>query len=195
MTYKSIHETLKKAFILYIPLSFLTPLLMYQWRDNNRLIIMDQAHSYHVTEYTTEETLRQLYKYQVKQAVFAFLMRNPAGFDNKELVDAMFVEAARSEVQKQFTSEAEQFRIYKMHQKPEVLNIRILRADRRRSFARVNGQLIRYYVSSSGAQKTFTAEFELNLELRVNYDTASNSRYPFLITNLKYNQIEHKEGN
>ena len=51
MTYKSIHETLKKAFILYIPLSFLTPLLMYQWRDNNRLIVMDQAHSYHVTEY------------------------------------------------------------------------------------------------------------------------------------------------
>ena len=182
MTYKIIHEMLKKAFVFYVPLSLLTPLLMYQWRDNNRLIIMDQAHSYHVTEYTTE-------------AVFAFLMRNPAGFDNKELVDAMFVEAARSEVQKQFTSEAEQFRIYKMHQKPEVLNIRILRADRRRSFARVNGQLIRYYVSSSGAQKTFTAEFELNLELRVNYDTASNSRYPFLITNLKYNQIEHKEGN
>ena len=195
MTYKSIHETLKKAFILYIPLSFLTPLLMYQWRDNNRLIVMDQAHSYHVTEYTAEESLRRLYKYQVKQAVFAFLMRNPAGFDSKELVDAMFVETARNEVQKQFASEAEQFRIYKMHQKPEVLNIRILRADRRISFARVNGQLIRYYVSSSGLQKTFTAEFELNLELQVNYDTATNSRYPFLITNLKYTQIEHKEGN
>ena len=122
MTYKSIHETLKKAFILYIPLSFLTPLLMYQWRDNNRLIVMDQAHSYHVTEYTAEESLRRLYKYQVKQAVFAFLMRNPAGFDSKELVDAMFVETARNEVQKQFASEAEQFRIYKMHQKPEELN-------------------------------------------------------------------------
>ena len=195
MTYKSIHETLKKAFILYIPLSFLTPLLMYQWRDNNRLIVMDQAHSYHVTEYTAEESLRRLYKYQVKQAVFAFLMRNPVGFDNKELVEAMFVETAQLKVKKQFASEAEQFRVYKMHQKPEVLNIRVLRADRRRSFARVNGQLIRYYVSSTGAQKTFTAEFELNLELRVNYDTASNSRYPFLITNLKYTQIEHKEGN
>lgn len=193
MTYKSIHEVLKKAFILYIPLSFLTPLVMYQWRDNNRLIVIDKAHSYHITEYTSEQTLRKLYEYQVKQAVFAFLMRNPNGFDHQELLDVMFTGAARLEVQKQQTLEAGQFKTYKMHQKPEVLNIRILRADRRRSFARVNGQLIRYYVTPANEQRTFTAEFELNLELQVNYDTATGSRYPFVVTNMKYQQIEHKE--
>ena len=94
MTYKGIHEILKKAFVIYVPLSLLTPLLMYQWRDNNRLILMDRANSYHITEYTSDQQLRQLYEYQVKQAVFAFLMRNPNGFDNRELLDAMFVGTA-----------------------------------------------------------------------------------------------------
>ena len=186
MTYKGIHEILKKAFVIYVPLSLLTPLLMYQWRDNNRLILMDRANSYHITEYTSDQQLRQLYEYQIKQAVFAFLMRNPNGFDNRELLDAMFVGTAGQEAQKQFASEAAQFKQYKMHQKPEVLNIRILRADRRRSFARVSGQLIRYYVTSHNEQRTFTLEFELNLELQVNYDTANGSRYPFVITNMKY---------
>ncbi len=194
MTYKVIHEILKKAFVIYVPLSLLTPLLMYQWRDNNRLILMDRANSYHITEYTSDQQLRQLYEYQVKQAVFAFLMRNPNGFDNRELLDAMFVGMAKQEAQKQFAAEAAQFKQYKMHQKPEVLNIRILRADRRRSFARVSGQLIRYYVTPYNEQRTFTAEFELNLELQVNYDIAGGSRYPFVITNMKYSQLENKEA-
>ena len=121
-------------------------------------------------------------------------MRNPNGFDNRELLDAMFVGTAGQEAQKQFAAEAAQFKQYKMHQKPEVLNIRILRADRRRSFARVSGQLIRYYVTSHNEQRTFTLEFELNLELQVNYDTANGSRYPFVITNMKYSQLEPQEA-
>ena len=43
MTYKGIHEILKKAFVIYVPLSLLTPLLMYQWRDNNRLILISRS--------------------------------------------------------------------------------------------------------------------------------------------------------
>jgi hypothetical protein len=194
MTYKNWHEVLKCAFILYVPLSFLTPLLMYQWRDNNRLIVMDQASSYHITEYSSEEALKKLYEYQIKQAVYAFLMRNPQGFDNPELLNAMFVGFARQEVQKQFESEAAQFKQYKMHQKPEILNIRILRADRRRSFARINGQLIRYYITQENMPRTFSADFELNVELAANNNMATNNRYPFVVSNLKYTQHEHKEN-
>ena len=194
MTYKNWHEVLKCAFILYVPLSFLTPLLMYQWRDNNRLIVMDQANSYHITEYSSEEALKKLYEYQIKQAVFAFLMRNQQGFDNPELLNAMFVGFARQEVQKQFESEAAQFKQYKMHQKPEILNIRILRADRRRSFARINGQLIRYYITQENMPRTFSADFELNVELAANNNMSTNNRYPFVVSNLKYTQHEHKEN-
>ena len=194
MTYKNWHEVLKCAFILYVPLSFLTPLLMYQWRDNNRLIVMDQANSYHITEYSSEEALKKLYEYQIKQAVFAFLMRNPQGFDNPELLNAMFVGFARQEAQKQFESEAAQFKQYKMHQKPEILNIRILRADRRRSFARINGQLIRYYITQENMPRTFSADFELNVELAANNNMETNNRYPFVVSNLKYTQHEHKEN-
>ena len=155
---------------------------------------MDQANSYHITEYSSEEALKKLYEYQIKQAVFAFLMRNPQGFDNPELLNAMFVGFARQEVQKQFESEAAQFKQYKMHQKPEILNIRILRADRRRSFARINGQLIRYYITQENMPRTFSADFELNVELAANNNMATNNRYPCVVSNLKYTQHEHKEN-
>ena len=193
MTYQTLGNWLNGLLIAYIPLSFLLPLAMYELRDNNRLILLDQAHSYHVTEYSSEETLRKLYEYQMKQAVFAFLMRNPNGFDNGELLDLMFQGQAKLEAHKLLAAEADQFRTYKMHQKPEILNIRILRADRRRSYAKIEGQLIRYYVGSDLQQRTFTVDFELNMELRVNFDMATNSRYPFHVTNLKYTQNEQKE--
>ena len=193
MTYQHLGNLLHGLLIAYVPLSFLLPLAMYELRDNNRLILLDQAHSYHVTEYSSEETLRKLYEYQMKQAVFAFLMRNPNGFDNGELLDLMFQGQAKLEAHKLLAAEADQFRTYKMHQKPEILNIRILRADRRRSYAKIEGQLIRYYVGNDQQQRTFTVDFELNMELRVNFDTATNSRYPFHITNLKYTQNEQKE--
>ena len=193
MTYQRFGNLLHGLLIAYVPMSFLLPLAMYELRDNNRLILMDQAHSYHITEYSSTETLRKLYEYQMKQAVFAFLMRNPTGFDNKELLDLMFQGQAKLEAHKQLAAEADQFRTYKMHQKPEILNIRILRADRRRSYAKIEGQLIRYYVGSDLQQRTFTVDFELNMELKVNFDAATNSRYPFHITNLKYTQNEQKE--
>ena len=193
MTYQRFGNLLHGLLIAYVPMSFLLPLAMYELRDNNRLILMDQAHSYHITEYSSAETLRKLYEYQMKQAVFAFLMRNPTGFDNKELLDLMFQGQAKLEAHKLLAAEADQFRTYKMHQKPEILNIRILRADRRRSYAKIEGQLIRYYVGNDQQQRTFTVDFELNMELRVNFDTATNSRYPFHVTNLKYTQNEQKE--
>ena len=193
MTYQKLGNWLHRLLIAYIPLSFLLPLAMYELRDNNRLILMDQEHSYHITEYSSEETLRKLYEYQMKQAVFAFLMRNPNGFDNAELLDLMFQGQAKLEARKQLADEAEQFKLYKMHQKPEILTIRILRADRRRSFAKIEGQLIRYYVGGDHQQRTFTVDFELAMEIQVNFDTATNSRYPFHITNMKYTQHEQKE--
>ena len=193
MTYRNLGNLLNKLTIGYIPLSFLLPLAMYELRDNNRLILMDQAHTYHITEYTDEARLRKLYEYQMKQAVFAFLTRNPNGIDNKELLDLMFQGAAKAEAQKQLAAEAAQFRTYQMHQKPEILTVRVLRADRRRSYAQIDGQLIRYYVGTDGQHKTFTVDFQMNMELQVNFDTATNSRYPFHITNLKYIQHEPKE--
>ena len=41
MTYRKIGDLLNKLVIAYIPLSFLLPLMMYELRDNNRLILMD----------------------------------------------------------------------------------------------------------------------------------------------------------
>lgn len=50
LTIKNKTRLLTIAILCYIPLSFLTPVLMYQLRDNNRLIVIDGRNSYHITE-------------------------------------------------------------------------------------------------------------------------------------------------
>ncbi len=192
MNYKNIGDILSKTMIVYIPLSLLTPLLMYQMRDNNRMIVMDNSNTYHITEYTPAEKLKEVYEYNIRLATTVFLMRNPAGFDNAELFSQVFAGNGKVEALKQLKSEEEQFKKYGMHQKAEILNVRIIRADKRRAFANVDGQLIRFYIEND-EKKTFTVKFELNIELTTNFDSRMNGRYPFLVTEMKYNQNKVEE--
>jgi len=128
----------------------------------------------------------------MRQAVTAFLSRNPNGLDDAEFVNDIFVGEAAKIVEEQLASEKSQFETYSVHQKPEMIRIRILRADRIRSFSTVTGQLFRYYEGEDG-QKAYTVDFSLSLEMQVNMNTATNGRYPFVVTAMKYSQQAVKE--
>lgn len=178
--------------LLYIPVSFLTPMLMWQLRDNNRMIVMDRENTYFVSKYSSDEQLRREYEFQIRQAVTAFLSRNPNGLDDAGFVSDIFTGDASKIVSEQLDMEKAQFETYSLHQKPEILEIKILRADRIRSYSTVRGQLFRYYENASG-QLAYTVSFELSLEMQVNMNTATNGRYPFVVTNMKYTQQAIKE--
>ena len=153
MTYKNYYQTLGKGFLIYLPFSLLFPLYMYYTRDQSKLILLDSSTSYHITEYANEERLKQLYSYQIEQATLAFLMRNPNGFDQPSLVKDIFTKDALKSVYVSLEKESKLFYNFKMHQKVEIQNIRILRANRHKSYAKVTGQLFRFFTSSNNTSK------------------------------------------
>lgn len=186
-SYRNWNRWLLRGVLVYVPLSFLTPLLMYQFRDNNRLIVIDGRNSYHVTKYASQEQLVRLYEYIARLGTDALLMRNPAGLDRPELFDEMYVGQARQKALDLLKAEAENFGKQELHQKAEILGIQVLEADSRTSFLKISGQLLR----NSGRNLNASAEilqFELSMNLVVNYDLGKNAVYPFVVSDINFNQ-------
>ena len=186
-SYRNWNRWLLRGVLVYVPLSFLTPLLMYQFRDNNRLIVIDGRNSYHVTKYASQEQLVRLYEYMARLGADALLMRNPAGLDRPELFDEMYVGQARQKALDLLKAEAENFGKQELHQKAEILGIQVLEADSRTSFLKISGQLLR----NSGRNLNASAEilqFELSMNLVVNYDLGKNAVYPFVVSDINFNQ-------
>lgn len=188
-SYRAKNHFLSRLLIVYIPLSLLTPVLMYQLRDNNRLIVMDGRNSYHITEYTDQEQLVALYEYTGRLACDALLMRNPNGLDRPRLFDEMFVGKAREKALDLLKADMTLFFSHEIHQKVEILQIKVLEADRRTSFVKISGQLVRSY-RKDGIAGTHAVKFEMALNLTVNYDLGKNAVYPFLVNGLTYNEGE-----
>lgn len=186
-SYRNWNRWLVRGMLVYVPLSFLAPLLMYQFRDNNRLIVIDGRNSYHVTKYASQEQLVRLYEYMARLGTDALLMRNPAGLDRPELFDEMYVGRARQKALDLLKAEAENFGKQELHQKAEILGIQVLEADSRTSFLKISGQLLR----NSGRNLNASAEilqFELSMNLVVNYDLGKNAVYPFVVSDINFNQ-------
>lgn len=186
-SYRNWNRWLLRGMLVYVPLSFLTPLLMYQFRDNNRLIVIDGRNSYHVTKYASQEQLVRLYEYMARLGTDALLMRNPTGLDRPELFDEMYVGQARQKALDLLKAEAENFGKQELHQKAEILGIQVLEADSRTSFLKISGQLLR----NSGRNLNASAEilqFELSMNLVVNYDLGKNAVYPFVVSDINFNQ-------
>ncbi len=175
------------AVLFYIPLSFLTPILMYQLRDNNRLIVIDGRNSYHITEYADNERLVRLYEYTARLAMDALLMRNPNGLDRADLFDEMYSGDARNKALDMLKADMEKFGRQDMHQKVEILRIKVLEADSKKSFVEIEGQLLRFY-SVGGKRESSVVKFGSTVSLNTNFDLGKNALYPFIVSDFTYTE-------
>ena len=178
---------LTAALILYLPLSFLTPVVMYQLRDNNRLIVIDGRNSYHITEYADQERLIMLYEYTARLATDALFMRNPNGLDRPELFDEMYTGQARNKALDLLKAEFSVFGTRDIHQKVEFLRIKVLEADSKKSFVEIEGQLLRS-VHAEGKRESSVVKFSATMSLNVNFDLDKNALYPFIVSDFTYNE-------
>ena len=178
---------LTAALILYLPLSFLTPVVMYQLRDNNRLIVIDGRNSYHITEYADQERLIMLYEYTARLATDALFMRNPNGLDRPELFDEMYAGQARNKALDLLKAEFSVFGTRDIHQKVEILRIKVLEADSKKSFVEIEGQLLRS-VHAEGKRESSVVKFSATMSLNVNFYLDKNALYPFLVSDFTYNE-------
>lgn len=178
---------LTAALILYLPLSFLTPVVMYQLRDNNRLIVIDGRNSYHITEYADQERLIMLYEYTARLATDALFMRNPNGLDRPELFDEMYTGQARNKALDLLKAEFSVFGTRDIHQKVEILRIKVLEADSKKSFVEIEGQLLRS-VHAEGKRESSVVKFSATMSLNVNFALDKNALYPFIVSDFTYNE-------
>lgn len=187
MTTKGRIRLLIIAVLFYIPLSFLTPILMYQLRDNNRLIVIDGRNSYHITEYADNERLVRLYEYTARLAMDALFMRNPNGLDRADLFDEMYSGDARNKALDMLKSDMGKFGRQDMHQKVEILRIKVLEADSKKSFVEIEGQLLRFY-SVCGKRESAVVKFGSTVSLNTNFDLGKNALYPFIVSDFTYTE-------
>lgn len=187
MTTKGRIRLLIIAVLFYIPLSFLTPILMYQLRDNNRLIVIDGRNSYHITEYADNERLVRLYEYTARLAMDALFMRNPNGLDRADLFDEMYSGDARNKALDMLKADMEKFGRQDMHQKVEILRIKVLEADSKKSFVEIEGQLLRFY-SVGGKRESSVVKFGSTVSLNTNFDLGKNALYPFIVSDFTYTE-------
>lgn len=178
---------LMSALIVYMLLSFLIPVLMYQLRDNNRLILIDGQNSYHITEYADHEQLLRLYEYTARLATDALWMRNPNGLDRPDLFAEMYAGTARNKALDLLKADLGVFGTRDMHQKVEILRIKVLEADSRKSFVEIEGQLLRSG-TNEGRRESSVVKFHATMSLSVNFDLGKNALYPFIVTDFTYNE-------
>ena len=178
---------LLNALIAYMVLSFITPVVMYQLRDNNRLIVIDGSNSFHVSEYASREQLTRLYEYTARQATDALFMRNPNGLDRPDLFHEMYAGPARNKALDLLKKDVRQFGSRDIHQKVEVLHIKVMEADSRKSFVKIEGQLLRSS-QTDGQRDSSVVRFEVAMSMNVNYDLGKNALYPFLVTDFTYQE-------
>ena len=186
-TYKSLNNILTLAFVLYIIISLMIPVMMYQLRDNNRLIVMDGKNSYHITEYADREQLIRLYEYTARLAADALWMRNPNGLDRPALFDEMYVSVARNKALDLLKKDLASFGSRDVHQKVEILRIKVLEADSKKSFVEIEGQLLRSFFID-GKRESSVVKFQASMSLSVNFDLGKNAIYPFIVSDFTYKE-------
>ncbi len=189
ISYKWKNFLLTVFMVVYLPLSLVTPIMMYQLRDNNRLIIMDGSNSYHITEYAAKEQLLQLYEYTARLATDALWMRNPNGLDRPALFDEMYTGAARNKALDLLKSDLAAFGARDIHQKVEILRIKVLEADSKKSFVEIEGQLLRSS-AQDGRRESSVVKFDVTMSLSVNFDLGKNALYPFIVSDFTYKKTK-----
>ena len=159
--------------------------LISQFKQRERVVIIDPAQTYYVSPLLQFQEARNLHIEQAELATTAFLERSPKDFDHADLLKQMFLKPALQKAQDQRIREAVEFRAKQLHQKAEIARVDILATRENEVLATVTGQVIR---SGIFQEKVFTEAFNFKLSFRLirNPNMAANGRFPTAVGDFKY---------
>lgn len=153
----------------------------HQARRGVRYLVLDPAGNWTLTPGTTFAAASELHVQQALLATTALLLRNPAGFDQPEVLEALFGGNALAQATHLRGLEGAEFHERQLHQKPQVARINAIETRDDRAQIEVTGTLLR----TGLYQNTPFAEvlpFRLRLTFRPNPDLLRNRRQPTLVT-------------
>ena len=164
-------------------------ILVQSFKRAERIVVVDPANTYYVSPVMKFEDAKELHAQQSELATIAFLERNPAGFDNEDLLAQMFLKSALAKARAERQSEAEEFEAKQLHQKVEIARIDILNTRENAVLTQVTGQLIRVGVFD-GKAFTEAVPFRLTLKLLRNPNMLLNGRFPTAVSDFKYEILD-----
>ncbi len=123
-------------------------------------------------------------------ATSALLDRRPNGFDHPELLAELFQPVALEKARAWSDRERPERTSKAIHQKAEPTHFEYGQLSDNRVLVTIKGQLI--LVGTIGTQPLVdSTQFQLELQLVINPDLASNARHPILVSNFRYEQLPH----
>ena len=151
-------------------------LLIRAYRTRERVVVLDGSGSFHVSPLLGFEEASKLHEQHALLACLALLQRNPAGFDQPELLEKLFLPEALQQARKS----SEEFSRKNLHQKAEVLKLTVLETREQVVLVQAEGQLLR---TGTLAQQTFTEApaFTARFTFARNPNLAANGRFPLAV--------------
>ena len=170
----------------------LQPILMVEaMKSRERIIIMDEAGTFHVAPLQKFEESAPMHDYLISVACYALLARGPKGPDNPPLQKQLFYKNGYAQIDQLYKKEAAHFSKKEIHQKAEIKNIKVLKTSETTVLAKVSGQLIRIG-SFEGRKFTDVKEFALQLTLYRNPAMGGNGRLPLVVTDWSVKIGDHR---
>ncbi|OAM90417.1 hypothetical protein OH491_01520 [Termitidicoccus mucosus] len=164
-----------------VVLSIVQPyLLVRAYRTRERVVVLDGSGTFHISPLLAFEESAKLHEQHALLACLALLQRNPAGFDQPELLEKLFLPEALQQAQSDWTRSAEEFSRKKLHQKVEVLKLTVLETREQVVLVQAEGQLLR---TGSVGQQIFTEApaFTARFTFARNPNLAANGRFPLAV--------------
>ncbi|MCP5523230.1 MAG: hypothetical protein H7A46_16975 [Verrucomicrobiales bacterium] len=156
-------------------------LTMSQARRGVRFVVLDPAGNWVLAPGNTFAAAKELHVQQSLLAANALLLRNPDGYDQPEVLDAMFGRQAIAQALQLKNLEAAEFHDRHIQQKPQVHRINAIETRDDRVQIEVTGQLLRTGLYRN-SPFTEVLPFRLRLTFRPNPDLLKSRRQPTIVT-------------
>jgi hypothetical protein len=160
-------------------------------RIQQKVAIVDPSGDVHITPLLDFDAASSLHQDMATWACHALFMRGPKGPDMPKLLDALYIEPARSKALKLIGSESKSFETFEIHQKCEVSEYIPIQVKSDTVIATIRGQLVRT-VRVSGQVQTYGVPFAVNLVMVENPDYSKKGRFPLGIYEI---EIQYPQGN
>ncbi len=177
-------------------LAIVQPIMIVEaMKSRERLIIMDEAGTFHVSPALKFEESAPMHDYLSSVSCMALLSRGPKGPDNPPLQKQLFYKKAYDKIEEFYMEEMEHFSKKNIHQKAEIKSIKILKTSDTTVLTRIDGQLIRIG-TFEGRKFTDVKDFALQMTLYRNPRMGANGRLPLIVTawSIKINELKSDEN-
>ena len=171
---------------LSIAAAVASPLLVVRaMKQRERVVVIDPARNYYISPLLSFAEAKDLHAQQSTLATSALLDRNPAGFDQPELLKRIFLKFAHRKALANGEAEQPEFKAKQLHQKAEIAEISILQTREDFVLTQVTGQLIRTGIFQDKAFSE-AIPFKLSFKMTRNPDMTENGRFPTAVRDFKY---------